>query len=124
MSSKPRRQSGSGSRHIWKSLIIDVFHVATSSRAPVAVGAPQEPANSLIGTNKDSDKRSQCDEGCIGGSAESEDDEDDAEVAQVYQFRLECCIRRRSLGGAAIPDRLPHGIRAISSLYLVHVGHK
>jgi hypothetical protein len=64
------------SPHIWKSLIIDDFHVATSSRAAVAVGAPQAPANDFIEGNDDSETESQGDRGGIDGNSDSDDDED------------------------------------------------
>jgi hypothetical protein len=69
------------SPHIWKSLKTDVLSVATSSRAPVAVGAPQTRANVLIGGNDDSETESQGDVGGIDFIDGSEDDESTSEVA-------------------------------------------
>jgi hypothetical protein len=71
------------SSQYWKSLIIYVFHVATSSRASVAVAAHQAPANAFIGGNDDSETESQCAESGIGGSAESDDEGGDADLAET-----------------------------------------
>jgi hypothetical protein len=57
--------------------------IATSSRASVAVAAPQAPANVFIGGNDDSETESQCEEGGIGGSAESDDGGGDADLAET-----------------------------------------